>query len=402
MRPTRRHLLGGLGAGLMLPRLALAETAEDRVFLFLYVEGGWDPAFVFTPLFGTDAYEEEGASISTAHGLTFVDHPNRPAVKFFFDDWGSDICVLNGLEVPSITHERCTQLLLTGGTGGDADWPTRISAGNYVMPHLVLDGPAFTGDTPERIVRVGDSNQLARLLSNDLGPYSSGASPLSGSVESLVDAHVLARAQNATGARSAHSGLYASSLEGLGRLQEEAAGLSFAEQTLGCTRDFEADFEVVFDAFEAGITRCAMLRHRGWCNQGWDTHQNLWIQSDNFEDLFFTLYTLQTALSSRPDLKERLVLVVASEMGRHPQVNAWGGKDHWTWTSTMLMGSGVSGGVVLGGLDDLGRGRGMDLATGAVDDAGTRLLPQHLGATLLELAGLPTDDVAPPITAALD
>jgi len=398
MRPTRRQLLGAVGAGLVLPQFARAASADERVFLFFYVEGGWDPAFVFTPLLGTSAYQESGATEATFGAHTIVDHPDRLAVRFFFENHTDDICLIHGMEVPSITHERCVRLLLTGATGGAADWPTRLAGTGVAMPHLVLDGPVFPGDLPERVVRVGDQNQLSRLLEGQLGPYDEGLTPPPQDVQALVDAHVRARAEAASGE---HASRYASSLAGLERLQAEAAGLDFASQSPGCTRDFPADFEVIFDAFEAGMSRCVMLRHQGWCNQGWDTHQLLQGQSDNFEDLFNTLFQLQDALNSRPALAERLVLIVASEMGRHPKLNAWGGKDHWTWTSAMLMGSGVRGGSVIGGLDDQGRGRSVDLMTGETSEGGTALGPEHLGATLLSLGGVEGGDAAP-ILAALE
>jgi hypothetical protein len=84
-----------------------------------------------------------------------------------------------------------------------------------------------------------------------------------------------------------------------------------------------------------------------------------------------------------PSVKERLVVVVVSEMGRHPRLNNWGGKDHWTWTSAMLFGDGVQPGVV-GGLDEIGQGRNVDLSTGG--SGSVRLGPQHLGDTLLSLS----------------
>jgi hypothetical protein len=258
------------------------------------------------------------------------------------------------------------------------------------MPHLVLEGPVFPGDTPERVVRVGDDNQLPKLLDQDLEPYEQGLRPLSEDAQALIDSHVRARADagHAADARDTHAAQYAASLEGLDLLTAQAGALNFRSAGAGCTRDYRNDIEVAFDAFEAGVSRCVMLQHRGWCNQGWDTHQNLGMQSDNFEDLFFNLLEIQDALARRPDLKERLVLVVASEMGRHPKLNAWGGKDHWTWTTTMLMGSGIRGGHSVGGLDAYGRGQRVDLGTGDVSDAGVALTPGHLGATVLTLAGL--------------
>jgi len=52
------------------------------------------------------------------------------------------------------------------------------------------------------------------------------------------------------------------------------------------------------------------------------------------------------------------------------------------------VGGGIPGGRMAGGYDDLGLGRGVDLATGMPDDAGVGLTSRHFGATLLALGGV--------------
>jgi len=56
-------------------------------------------------------------------------------------------------------------------------------------------------------------------------------------------------------------------------------------------------------------------------------------------------------LDSRGLLAETLI-VLLSEMGRTPRVNASGGRDHWTYCySTFLAGAGIRGGTVCGASD---------------------------------------------------
>ncbi|MEC8381733.1 MAG: transcriptional initiation protein Tat, partial [Myxococcota bacterium] len=62
-----------------------------------------------------------------------------------------------------------------------------------------------------------------------------------------------------------------------------------------------------------------------------------------------------------------------------------GGRDHWTFTSALLMGAGIKGNQSIGGLDSKAIGRPISLETGEMTDNGVMLLPQHLGATLLAL-----------------
>ena len=54
-------------------------------------------------------------------------------------------------------------------------------------------------------------------------------------------------------------------------------------------------------------------------------------------------------------------------------------------------------GQVLGGLDTVGRGQRVDLASGDITESGTALLPEHLGATLLALGDVdPADYISNP------
>src|SRR5207248_2422508 len=85
----------------------------------------------------------------------------------------------------------------------------------------------------------------------------------------------------------------------------------------------------------------------------WDTHsKNFPILKDNkLPGLDQTYSALMEDLDGRGLLDETLV-VVMSEMGRTPRVNANGGRDHWTFCySVMLAGAGIRGGTVYGASD---------------------------------------------------
>jgi hypothetical protein len=85
----------------------------------------------------------------------------------------------------------------------------------------------------------------------------------------------------------------------------------------------------------------------------WDTHQkNFSILKSNKLPVFDTVYSaLLEDLETRGLLDETLVLVT-SEMGRTPNVNGNGGRDHWTYCyGSMLAGAGIKGGTVVGASD---------------------------------------------------
>ncbi len=85
----------------------------------------------------------------------------------------------------------------------------------------------------------------------------------------------------------------------------------------------------------------------------WDTHQGNFELLKNWllPQLDRALSALMADLDARGLLDETLI-VLMSEMGRTPKVNAAAGRDHWTHCySTLLAGAGVKGGTVVGASD---------------------------------------------------
>ena len=199
----------GLG-GLCLPRLSIAgpSASSDRCFLFVFCHGGWDTTRVFTPMIDHPyATPEEGAVESELQGIGFVDRESRPSVRSFFELWGDRSCVLNGIEVRSVTHERCRRILMTGGSDpAREDWAAHLAAaGDASMPcpHLVLAGPAYTHAYSERVVRMGSEGQLAALLDGTaLDASDQEVGGLDPQLQSLAQDFVYNRAQAQLGLAS--------------------------------------------------------------------------------------------------------------------------------------------------------------------------------------------------------
>jgi uncharacterized protein (DUF1501 family) len=107
---------------------------------------------------------------------------------------------------------------------------------------------------------------------------------------------------------------------------------------------------------------------------------------------------------SAPTLLEETTVLLYSEMGRTPWLNAGTGKDHWPYTSLLLAGSGIRGGTNVGGFDDGWSGVPTNLATGEEDPTATRISCGDLGATLLALGDIDPGEWVPsstPISALL-
>jgi hypothetical protein len=88
-------------------------------------------------------------------------------------------------------------------------------------------------------------------------------------------------------------------------------------------------------------------------------------------------------------IRDRLVVVVQSEMGRTPTYNNGNGKDHWSIGSILFLGRGIRGNRVLGGTDERQFHVPLNPRTLACDrQQGIRVRPEHIHAALRELAGI--------------
>jgi hypothetical protein len=400
---SRRRLLGTTAtsfAALGLPfRTARAATASDTRFVFVFAPGGWDPTRVFADGFDNPAVSmDAGAERGTAGNIGFVDHPDRPSVRTFLDAWHARTVVLNGLMVRSIAHEICTMIAMTGTTSGlTPDWPAILAdraRDRFTLPHLVLGGPSFPGDLGVAVARTGASGQLENLLS---GRSRRMADIVTGGpnapAESLLDRYLARRAgARAAGARSAVDRAlaeqftvavdHAAELKDLRWVMDFTGGADVADQA-----------QVAVDALSLGVSRCVTLSSGGGV-LGWDSHTaNDDTQSPLWETLFAGLGQLLQALAATPGtteatLADETVVVVLSEMGRTPALNAFDGKDHWPYTSAMLVGPNLVGDRVVGGFDTNWYGRSIDPVTAEADPDGQILSAESLGATLLALADI--------------
>ena len=404
---NRRQFLGASlasAAGLTLPLRSAnaAVSASDLKFVFVFNNGGWDPTRVFGTQFGNSNVDMEAAADrATAGGITYVSHPDRPAVDTFMAANFERMLLINGMQVRSIAHEICTVLALTGSTSGfSADWPAIIAADQsdrYTLPHLVLGGPSFPGDLGAYVARTGSNGQLEGLLSGDIVQWSDvGIEGMSTSTQSAVDQYLKRRAAGRLlGSQSLNdavlAGTYQSAFDKAMALKSYRYVMDF---TGGTTLGTQA--AVAAEALSNGLSRCVTLGFPGVsAGLGWDSHAtNDDTQSQLFESLFQGLGQLMGSLQNTPgtvgaSLADETVVVVMSEMGRTPLLNATAGKDHWPYTSLMMVGPSITGNRIIGEYDEVHYGRDVDMETGDIDESSGHLLSvESVGGGLLALAGI--------------
>ena len=402
----RRFLRGSLATlvGGALAGPALAAT-PGRKFVFVGAQGGWDPTRVFQPVFDLSGVDlEAGASVASLGDLTWVSQSTRPSVDAFFTNWASQSLILNGVLVPSIAHDICRMLVLTGSVSGlDPDWPAIIGSAepDRILPHIVIGGPSFPGDRGTAVARTGGFGQLEGLLNGSALTLSDQAvAPPIAPAESLMDRWIARRyGAYAAGARTTAGRALGDDLVASLERARAVKDLRWIVDFTGGS-DFESQAAVAVDALSRGVARCVSLDSTGSL-LAWDTHaENDPIQSYLFEDLFHGLGLLLGMLAgapgeTTPTLLEETVVVVFSEMGRTPQLNTADGKDHWPYTSVLLVGAGLAGGRVIGGLDSNYYGLPLDPVTGEASDDGNVPGVTDLGATLLALADVDPGELLP-------
>lgn len=115
---------------------------------------------------------------------------------------------------------------------------------------------------------------------------------------------------------------------------------------------------------------------------GWDNHRDIYDSfSNRAGQLDNAITTLMEELQQRGLLSKTLI-VLGSEFGRTPKINANAGRDHHPGCFTaMLAGAGIRGGQVIGKTDAIGK---------SVEEE--HCYPQDLNATIAYACGLPIDE----------
>ena len=371
---------GALASLLPLQR-AVAVEGSNLNFLFLLARGGWDITRVFAPEFDNEIVAMEASAIRVDVGdLSYVHDDSRPNVAAFFDAHAASTLILNGISVPSVAHGNCEKLILTGGSAESApDWAAAVAsaAPELPLPHVVLSGTSYAGNLGGVSTRIGTNGMLAKLLDgsiHDVVDRPSGQHLPA--VARLLDQRLRGRAEMDGAFEEAL--LRASQMKDLQDTIQWEVGPGIEEQAI---------FSI--QAFANGLSRSASIEVPGVAG-GWDTHQNNDVdQTSSFEKFFGALNAIL------PQISENTVVVAMSEMGRTPHLNGDEGKDHWPYTSAMIIGPGITGGRTVGGFDDAFYGRMVDPISGDSSDSGVEISTGTFGATLLTLAGMDSEEILP-------
>ena len=404
MRRDFLKLCGQAGLGLAVPvswpTLLQGESKEPDpyegpYYVVFNASGGWDTTYLMDPK-GVNGinrlYKEDDI-------LTHGKHKFSPTAKQiekgmsnedFYKAYGDQLLVFNGLDYSINNHSPCQRYMATGKLDS-LTYPTFaalaaacrgpkaplafLTFGNYSSTGNLVPMARIPYLPSLKLIANADSIQgNARIPYHDDFAQDLIEQALSKRAESSPMAHPqLPRAQRA------QSMLYAaqSNSKALKRVTPYISK-DIPKQRLS------QQAEIALSCFKGGVCVSANISIGQF-----DSHAN--NDPDQMELIPEFLAGIDYLIKRSEELKirDKLVIVIQSEMGRTPHYNKGQGKDHWSIGSIMFMGKGIRGNRVIGATDERQFLVPIDNKTLSLDEEnGIRTRPEHIHRALRELAGI--------------
>ena len=398
-------LCGGAGLGFAAPvgqrYLACAEEEkaelppyEGPYYVVLNASGGWDTTYIMDPkgVNEINRLYQEG-DILRQGNLPFAPIAKQIAAGMsnedFFQKYSDELLVFNGLDYSVNNHSPCSRYMATGKLDS-LEYPT----------FAALVAACNGSEVPLAFLTFGQYSATGNLVPMSRVPYLSSLSRLANADgvagnprnfysddfvrERIETALKLQRAARESEPRlprlkRAQGMLYAAQLNS--KALKRITPYIPKSQSKG---RLSQQADIALASFKAGVCVSANLSIGQF-----DSHAN--NDADQMKLIPEFLAGIDYLASKAEELKirEKLVIVIQSEMGRTPNYNKGNGKDHWSVGSIMFMGAGIKGNRVIGATDDKQFLIPINPKSLATDkDKGIRVRPEHIHAALREFAGI--------------
>ncbi|MFT5325182.1 MAG: hypothetical protein ACI8P0_003049 [Planctomycetaceae bacterium] len=392
------------GLGLAVPsRSDRALFADDRKDLPVYdgpyyvvcnASGGWDTTYLMDPkgvneinrLYKDDEILTDGA-INFAPTAKHISE--GMSNEDFFTKYAKELLVLNGLDYSVNNHSPCSRYMATGNLDSLA-WPTfaaLIAAcrdREAPLSFLTFGNYSGTGNLVP-MARVPYINSLKLLANADavhgIAQHQYHEAFVSSHIERALAEQQQRRKSSVRLPRQsrAENMLYAA------QWNSQALSRITPHIPKNIPKDsLSQQAEIALASFKAGVCVSVNLTIGQF-----DSHQK--NDQDQMKLIPKFLSSIDYLLRRAEDLKirEKIVLVIQSEMGRTPNYNKGDGKDHWSIGSIMFLGPGIQGNRVIGSTDDGQFAVPLNPKTLQSDsEKGIRVRPEHLHVALRELTGI--------------
>ncbi len=395
--------LAGLGFAAPIGMSSLApakSTAAESsgyagpFYVVFNASGGWDTTYLMDP----KGVEGINRLYQARDILTAGQHRFAPTAKHiekgmsnedFYAKYGSELRVLNGLDYSVNNHSPCARYMATGKLDSLAypTFPALVAAcygAEAPLAFLTFGNYSATGNLVpmSRVPYLQSLNLLAKADSvegNDRAPYHD---PFAASrIEQALEEQFQSRVSEARLPRveRSQSMLYSAQVnsKALQRvvpfIPKEPAKERLAQQA-----------DIALAGFKAGVCVSANLSIGQF-----DSHNNNDADQMKLIPEFLAGVDYVCRKAEELQIRDKLVIILQSEMGRTPTYNNGNGKDHWSIGSIMFLGPGIAGNRVLGATDEKQQLVPIHPTTLEIDkEQGVRVRPEHIHLALRRFAGI--------------
>lgn len=372
-----------------------SEGYPGPYYVVFNASGGWDTTYLMDPK------GVEGINRLYQNGdiQTNGEHRFAPTAKHiekgmtnedFFATYGKELRTLNGLDLSVNNHTPCARYMATGKLDSTnyPTFPALIAAckgAEAPLAFLTFGNYSATGNLVpmSRVPYLQSLNLLAKadfVEGNERTPYHDPF--VSDRIEKALQEQFDARVSSVRLPRveRSQSMLYSAQVnsKALQRvvpfIPKESSKERLSQQA-----------DITLASFKAGVCISANLSIGQF-----DSHNN--NDPDQMKLIPEFLEGIDYLLRKAEDLqiREKLVVIIQSEMGRTPIYNSGNGKDHWSIGSIMFLGAGITGNRVMGQTDNQQQLIPVNPNTMAIDaDKGIRVRPEHIHLAMRELSGVP-------------
>jgi hypothetical protein len=399
-RWSRRQFLRAAGtAGLAVSAVAPARPAmagnthPGPFWVTIQATGGWDPTLLCDPKGSSTNPDIESVNrydrgdIQTVGAFSFAPVAGH---NDFFTRFRDELVVFNGIDMGTNSHDTGQRHTWSGTM--EADMPSFAAAVAGTAPSpppmafLTNGGYDRAADLIPltRVSNVDIINELAhpaRLTATD-----PASEVLPRSVQDRIAMARLERLERQSRAtelprhQRAVSTLYATRSAGseLDQLTEFLPG-TLDESSNPLLRQAQ----VACASFRAGLSVSANL-----VVGGFDTHGNHDDSHTPRMQMVLEGVAFLMDEAERQGIADQVFVIVGSDFARTPWYNSDNGKDHWTVTSMMAMGPGITGGRVIGMTGETQEPIAMDPLSLQANPQGVILTPGSIHAALRRKAGI--------------
>jgi hypothetical protein len=406
LRRNFLHLCNAAGLGLAAPigidpllradELKKTEAAgyPGPYYVVLNASGGWDTTYLMDPK-GVDGinrlYQQGDILTEGAHRFapTAKHIEKGMSNEDFFKTYGKELRTLNGLDLSVNNHTPCARYMATGKLDSTnfPTFPALVAAchgADAPLAFLTFGNYSATGNLVpmSRVPYLQSLNLLAKadfVEGNERAPYHDPF--VSDRIEKALQEQFNACVSSVRLPRveRSQSMLYSAQVnsKALQRvvpfIPKQQAKERLAQQA-----------DIALASFKAGVCISANLSIGQF-----DSHNNNDIDQMKLIPEFLAGIDYVLKRAEELQIREKLVVVMQSEMGRTPTYNNGNGKDHWSINSIMFLGPGIGGNRVIGATDDKQQLIAIDPKTLAISEqSGTRIRPEHIHEALRSLAGI--------------